>query len=284
MSVLGKVFVVVNLILAMLFVGWAATMLGKADQWKQDYQTLQEESTAQIDERDKRIQEITAERNEHDRVASETQARNRELTIQNEDLKQRTTQLESDKGRLEASVEDINVKLGQFRDNNQQAQARITQLEDENDQMQQTSNEARDAEANARQNAARLQEELNTANETIGGLNSQLTSLQEEKERLDNVIAAVNAVNPNLIASLGPAAPKIDGKVTGVRDEFGFVQLSVGSDDGVQPGFTFEIFRGRTYLAQVMVRDVQPDTAWAKITLKADGESVRVGDDATTQL
>ncbi len=284
MSVLGKVFVVVNLILSMAFVGWAATMLGQADDWKAQHTELKKSTDEQIADLQKSVQDITAERNAHDRVKSEKEAENRQLTTQNEDLKQRVSGLESEKGRLESSVEEINVKIGQFRENQQQAQARITQLEGENDTMQQTANQARDDEANARQNAARLQEELNTANETITGLTVQLVDMQSNTEELENIIAAVNAVNPELIASLGTAAPKIDGKITGVRDEFGYVQISVGADDGVQAGFSFDVFRGRTYLARVQVRDVLPDVSWAKITMQADGEAIRVGDDATTRL
>jgi len=285
MSVVGKVFIVVNLLLAMLFVGWAATMLGLAHDWKGQYDTLKTETDKAQADLNKRIDDLTAQNSTLQKTKGETEDENRRLKDDKDALTQRNDKLAADNADLSKSVEGIRVQLDQFRENSKQMQDRIAQLEKDNDEKTQSFNQARDDQSAAEQNAARLEEQLATANETISGLKEQVTSMTAENERLTNIkVAYETTMGGADRIGIGEAAPRIDARITSVNDQYGYVMLNVGEDDKVKIGYKFDVYRGKDYLGEVEVRNVSADTSYAKITMKADNATFRVGDEASTRL
>lgn len=70
-------------------------------------------------------------------------------------------------------------------------------------------------------------------------------------------------------------------KIIAVRPEVNLVMLSVGSDDGVKPGYRFTVYRGGGYAGKVEVEKVFTDMSSARILTKWP---IREGDDASTGL
>ena len=75
----------------------------------------------------------------------------------------------------------------------------------------------------------------------------------------------------------------IEGFVAGVDEKLGLVILSVGSDDDVEVGFEFTVYRRDKFIALVMVENVQEDMSGARVIHLDKGAKVRAGDSVTTR-
>jgi hypothetical protein len=58
----------------------------------------------------------------------------------------------------------------------------------------------------------------------------------------------------------------------------------VGSDDKVEKGFHFSIYRGAEFVGKVVVAKVLKDTCGCRVLFVRKGETIRVGDSAATRL
>jgi len=65
-------------------------------------------------------------------------------------------------------------------------------------------------------------------------------------------------------SSVDGVPPKVDGVVLAIgRDNL--LEISLGSDDGIQSGNTLEVFRANKYKGRVQVVHTAPDKSVAKI-------------------
>ena len=79
-------------------------------------------------------------------------------------------------------------------------------------------------------------------------------------------------------------APPIDGRVPAVRRDVNLVMLSVGTDDGVKPGFKFTVYREDRYIGKVEVEKVFSDMASARIIPDLTQDEISEGDSAATRI
>ena len=77
--------------------------------------------------------------------------------------------------------------------------------------------------------------------------------------------------------------PAIDGQIVAVSGQQGIVVLSVGSDDGVESGHVFAVFRGDTFIGKVRATKVTKDLSGARILYLDGSVSIQAGDSATTR-
>lgn len=84
----------------------------------------------------------------------------------------------------------------------------------------------------------------------------------------------------------GPPVPAIDAVVSAVKDDVSpaLVLLSAGSDDKVEKGFHFSVYRGSSFVGKVIVEKVLRDACGCRVLFTKEGESVRPGDSAATRL
>lgn len=76
--------------------------------------------------------------------------------------------------------------------------------------------------------------------------------------------------------------PTLDGDVLAVAE--GMIQVSLGSDDGIQVGHELEVYRGNEYVGRAVVRAVRPDHAIAEPVRQYMRGIVQRGDKVTTRL
>ena len=90
------------------------------------------------------------------------------------------------------------------------------------------------------------------------------------------------------VATLPPACTTvtINGAVLQVVDsiEPGLVSINRGTDDGVERGFTFEIYSGNQYKGQVRVESVQKNICTAIVLRTHSGAAISAGDAAATRI
>ncbi len=121
---------------------------------------------------------------------------------------------------------------------------------------------------------------------------AQLTSAQysQNESYRDRTIAEIARGKAALVAhGIDPKsppegrAPRVRGVITslGKRD---LIELSIGTDDGLQAGHTVELFRGHKYLGRARVVKTSPDKAVAEVLKEYQKARLQKGDLVATRL
>lgn len=285
MSAIGRIFVILNLVLAAAFVGYASTSLAKGSEWKKKFEDESRAHAATKElvetEKSKLASDLSTERGLKEQALAEKDANKAEADRNAADLETARRTIAD----LTASVASIEATLGGYN----QTIAQVTAAKDaavedarEQERARVAAEAARDAAVTAQRDA---QDGLTKAQEAIAQLERDLTASRKEASRLDSELeqlVAMTGVERKAIA----ATPKIDGRVLQVSYDLkpGLVALNVGSEQGVKRGMTFQIYSGSTWKGQVRVENVQPGMSSALITNMTAGQTIAQGDNAATIL
>lgn len=286
MSPIGRMFIVLNLILAAAFLGWASNALNTV----QDYKSQLEAETAAHDETQRtKDDEISALQVKMQNLEQDS-GRFRDERDSQKALKDRFEDDLADARRqndtLTASLSSIEAKLGDYKE-------LIDQLSSDKDNFQQLAAEANTArdDANDEKLAAEIakrdaEDSLRESNSIVSSLQEQNASLQRELSRMETqfqVVVEETGIDPSTFV----AVPKIDASVLDVRnigEGLQLVMLNRGNNHAVKRGFTFDIYRGQTYKGRAKVETVQADYCSALVTSSVDGKTITAGDRASTRL
>lgn len=285
MSPIGRIFSVINLVLAALFLGWASVNLATSQEWKTKQLATQtalealevdlaEQTRALRSERDTKSEALSQMTNDRDnqaaaaaRTADELKAKERE----NSDLR--------------ASL----ATLSNAQQSLQEQLATQTQLASQAQAAQADAETARDAALRAQQDAeteratvvadneglnkqiSDMLIQLNASGETISSLEVQLASLQQYTGASLSDILAQPFIHGTVVQALYDVQP-------------GLVAINKGKNDGVMRGFTFEISKGTQYKGQVRVENVRDDMCTCIVLRTEPGQQIEQGDRADTKL
>ena len=285
MSSIGKIFILLNFLLAGVFLGWASTALGKTAELKTNYEAevaahVATKSSLETELQDLNTQ-LSAERTAKEEVRGERDQEKSRADRNKEDLdaqKRSNDQLLADVAKIQSTLDGFNTTISNLESSKDTAVAAAHERELERD----AANDERDAAMMAQRDA---EEQLAAANAGIVSLEKNLKSKTDEAEQLDaeieTIVAATGFNRDNLAV-----AKQIDGRVLQVdyKLEPGLVALNVGKNDGVTRGTTFEIYAGQTYKGQVRVENVHDKMCSALIVRPVGGTTISQGDSAATRL
>jgi chromosome segregation ATPase len=282
MSVIAKILIVLNLLLAVVFLGAASTFLGQQESYKIKLEKLDSDKKREID-----TLEATLKAAEDKATGQERLAATRQQEIV--DLKGRFEAKETDYAEI---LKGHNTLLGQWEELSQTSKdlvAQNQQLTAEKDQLaaekDQALAEKRDAIGNmndANAEAQRLKEQVIASQDNEAELEKRLVAMADENDSMDTRLKAYeNEVGP-LPGGVSQKAMK--AKVSGVQNELNIVLLSVGRNEGVQVGYTFTIYRGNKYVGQVKIDKVEKDYCSGYSVKGLEQAPISVGDDASTRL
>lgn len=285
MSAIGRIFIVLNLILAAAFLGWATSLLSSVEDWRQKHDdAVAAHSTA--------IAEKEAEISGHRNTISSLEDGQRTFREERDDAKARVTELEgsvADATRqnqeLANQIAGINSTLGDYN-------STIAQLTQQKDAATERAHEAENArdDATAASQAAELAKR--DADENSRNLGLQISDLEAKNAELGAQVSSLDTEITTLVALTGvdrgqfEPVPQIEAAVleASFDSEPGLVLLNVGKNSGVKRGYTFEIFRGNQYKGRVRVENVQDSFCSAIVTGVNDGRTISQGDRASTIL
>lgn len=285
MSAIGRIFVILNLVLAAAFVGYASTSLAKGSSWKKQYEDeakAHAETKSLLDADKSKLQtELNTERGLKEQYMTQADAAKAEADRNAADLETARRTIAD----LTASVSSIEATLAGYN----QTIAQVSSAKDaavadarEQERARVAAEAARDAAVLAQRDA---QDGLTASEQAIAQLERDLTASRKEASKLDaeiNQLVATTGVPRGSIAS----TPPISGRVLQVSYDLkpGLVALNVGSEQGVKRGMTFQIYSGSTWKGQVRVENVQPGMSSALITDMSTGQTIAQGDNAATIL
>ncbi len=285
MRPIGRIFIVLNLVLAVLFLGWSGTHLATAQDFKKKADDLETKYNTDIAAKDDEISTLRGDKSKVENSLSTTRIEKEGLVDKNTLLEQNFASEKSENASLRSSVDGINGQLGQYATAIENLRSQNEQLTSERAAADEARHTAENEKQDALKDAAEAREELTAANKQIAQLETDLTSATKELGNLQtqlDVVVAQSGVDPKSILSM----PVIDGAVLNVNYDLapGLVAINKGADDGVQRGFTFDIYRGGQYKGQVKVENVQSNMATCVITKTWEGRTIAQGDSASTRI
>lgn len=290
MTFVGKVLVVVQLVLSLCFMAFAGALFTVQDNWRQEATKMK----AERDAAETKVSDLQAE----------LDAYKDEATAKMKNMDERANDAE---GKLEAAQTSI-----------REMKDELSTVKTERDTQRELALNATE-EAKIRQAEAIAEHEVNsrllrTLNESgvekraltdeIFNKDVREDQLIEKHSRLLDEYAALkkgvsSTVSLQKRPSRGPAAktpaPNVKGEVTVVRkakdNSSELVQISIGSDDGLQEGHSLSVYRFRPgndrasmYLGEIEIVYVRSDKAVGQVIHPAKNGEIEVGDNVTTKL
>lgn len=282
MSGVAKILIVLNLVLAIAFLGAAATFLGVQESWKLRW-------TKDTEAKDAEIATLTEARNAESRKFNDQREMTSQLQIE---LQTAKTKQEAKDVEYENVVATHNRLLADYESLAETAKklegtiARLTQEKDaltkQKDDAVADTQKAKGEMNDAVTEQHRLQALVDDVNKSLAELEIRAVAMGEEINTKDLMIAAYKDKFGPLEGVL--AMPPITAKVTNVSEDYNIILLSVGSDDNVKPGYEFTIFRGDEYVGKVVVNKVEKDFCAGYSKQEVQRKQIMAGDDAKTRF
>lgn len=286
MSPIGRIFVVINLVLAAVFLGVAASFLASNDQYRSDYEKEVVAKSQMQADLDSEITAAKAELAEATRQREDMRNLKAQLETQNNALEQEIASKTDSLSEKESLISGFNTNVGDLAKSFEGATESAS-----------AANEARAAAIEARVTAenammasekgkAEAEDKVNMLTDQVASLEAEISATRSQLQSASTQLTVAKVKYGISDEDIGGAAPPIEGAVLGVSMVGGskIVQLNVGSQDQVAIGHVFEIYNGSTYKGQARVEIVHDGTCTARMIAMKDGAEVMQSDRASTQI
>lgn len=284
MSKVAKIFVIVNLVFAIVYVGVNASLLAKQQHFKYEYlkeKALHAQDNAEKDGEIKSLKEkvqarttdYNVERERADNLATQLQ----QQTAMNKNLENKWNTLNSKYDSLEQRYQSLASELKDSRTEIDTLHRRLTESNDQKDAALRKRDQAQD-------DLARVMKEQSDLKVTLGDLKKRHVQLAMENQQLKYTLRAAQERTGISLTEATWKMPPIQGKVVGVSNKHNLVVINVGEDDQVKVGFEFTIYRGKEYVAKMVVEKVYPNQAAGRVIEMSQKDKVVVGDSVATRI
>jgi predicted nucleic acid-binding Zn-ribbon protein len=277
MNTFGKVLVILIFIASIIFMGSAMGVWlvnrnhrqeiikpgGWKDRLSQEQQRNQQLETEKAGLQQELENERTAKRMALARLESERQTIQQELNT----LTKERAQLVQSESQSAAALAAIQKNLEAWRG-----------------EMEGLRGQVRTAQQDSDKHFRRVVALTDQIHQVEGELTAQKdrnAQLQQQIVRYENVL---NDKGIPLDTAVADLPTKVEGLIDVVRGGR-YVELNIGSDDGLRPGDTLEVYRGAQYLGRLRVTsELEPDRAVAEILKDLQKGAIREGDHVTTRF
>ncbi|MHC4548999.1 MAG: hypothetical protein ACYTEZ_09485 [Planctomycetota bacterium] len=255
MSSMAKIFVVINLVLAVVAFGSAATLLGAQD----DYKSALEDTREQFDDikktTDQKIDNLEAQIAQQTTKASTEAGRAKSLEAERNDLNKRLSESQNVAATLRTTLEALTREVQAANKINQENKNWLDKWSGDVQTATQEMINSKKALEEEVGNRLRLEEEVGRQNETIQDLSATKGDLEKQVRELNFWLAEYR----KRFGDITPGSRGSEGRVNSVRDTL--VVISVGSEDGVRVGDVYHLRRGGTYVGQIQISKVEKNLA-----------------------
>lgn len=285
--ILTKVFVVLAAVLSLMLA--AATMIyaNNAESVRQAYvdsdlaRVLSERSLAtQAETHSRDVASLMGEIGAREQQLAELRADMESMKHENERLRAEAQEAAVAKERIEGRISQLGVA----------SRTQATLIESYKDEV----SKLRDSELRFRDERLQLEDQVADQSSQIEVLVQENRALQEQLAGVRADLETAKTGGTATAATEGPATPvqlsgpPIFGKVSAVQLEPGtgktLVQVDLGANDRVRPNIKLLVFRGDTFIANLVLKNVDLQDSLGEVVLLAAGEQVRAGDRVTTRL
>jgi hypothetical protein len=280
MSPIGRVFIVLNLILAGGFVVFAGTNLQRQHYWKDSFT---KEVAARKADNDKNASEIarlegqvSATELDKTRLTSELGSTKNQLESTQDENKQQAQQLASFEADIKALRATAEATATESKTAFQQAQEAYRMAMAD----QKTKDEAVAAKNAAEAENRSLKATIAQMTETAGTKEIEIKGLNEEKSRLGLLVDVAKA--KGFLESM--AVPALAGVVSHVNGKLCTINVTDNPTSAeIKPGYGFAIYDASGYKGEAIVQSVDADKKFAFCRMSVVSGSVKEGDNAATK-
>jgi len=288
MSLLGKILIVIQTVLAVLFLGVQGTLYTHTDDWRAAYTRTSKRYQEIVKAKQDEVRSLDAER-KTERLAKETAQQTLELYKgeikalegKTSDMVRKERELRTDMDDLKRSHQTVVGTIQEKDSKISEYLGRIAKLEDNLKTANQNRELAEAQGARLIQQRAALEKDLKEIRRDYTKQKQKALDQQLVLEELQRQGIPIGTI----VGNFPPPAP-VRGKIAGVDTSVqpALVLLTVGADDGVKRGYTFTVYRGERFVGKIVVSRLMADSAGCRVLFTSPGETIQQGDDAATVL
>ena len=281
MDTIGKIFAFIVLVCAVAFVSAAYVLTEQTKNWKAEKEKVEKELGDKITglEADKTRLQGEVEQAQNKQRLSDEEAKNMKARADERETKIKTKDLQ---------IAELNKTDAELRATLLKNQETIDTLTNDKNALQ-TAKDTAVTERTAAVAAQRKAEnELAACQDTLGKtqkiLTAKTTELNDAKLKLDRYAVEYGDAGKRKVVTAN-VQPLIKGAVMKADNDSGLVMVSVGKDDGVKKGMTFEVVRPPSkYVGRIMVDRVDDEIAYCRIDPSMTEDPIEEGDYVATRL
>jgi len=282
MTLLGKIFTVLILIMSVAFMMLASMIFATHRNWR--YEVLRPRDDPKGPGLKVQVQDL---KKLNDQLGEELKRAGddlgREQAARLYALAGLQTKLEQSELRLvqrEKEFADLQAAHGTMATTLESNQARLDAMDKETNQLRASLRDSQQARNEKFDQVVQLMDK-------VAELEGVKKNLQEyEKQLLTQVARQKRVLESRNLDEFTPVVdvpPRVDGIVTAVGEK-DLIEISLGSDDGLRAGHTLDVFRNNSYLGRVKIVRTEPDKAVAEILGAYRKGIIRKGDRVATKL
>jgi len=282
MNLVGKIFVVVLFVQSLTFMAFAVCVYGTHKSW---YDAIYYEDDNP--EKGGYFQRLELAKGNNVKLKRKLDTSDSKLQAVQASMTQIIAQLEAEKRRL-AETNDL-----LFKDKIAEAAKNLTIIA---------------TVAGSQQNLEKIANELDLLRKSIAGTRNDrniqfdrvvvLTDLVHQLLAQQDILAERNRTllaeltkheilrkmsGTNIDVALATVVPRVNGVVLAVGRE-DFLEISIGSDDGLKKGHQLHVYRNNKYLGEIEVLKTTPDKSVARIDKDKLQGPIRKGDRVATKI
>ena len=224
----------------------------------------------------------------------------------NEQLRDSRSRIQADLDREQAArrtaLAALQTQLDQLESQLQSSEATVQQLEAQNTVLSQTDRSRAQQLEQLTAETKRLRDQIRSEQENRDKLFTQTLQLTDQMNKLRGVVQIQQERNEQLMAQvtrykevvdskgidihqpLDGAPPERNGNVLVINRPKKLVEISIGYDDGIRQGHLLEVTRKGRYVGKLRVRQTEPDRAVAEIMRDYSEGIILEGDRVDTTL
>ncbi len=285
MTFVGKVLVGVQLIMSVCFLAFAGAVFTAQTNWRQDATTARDELKKQQDKYrldfEKFNAEMTAVKTERDNQKSRAEGTQSQLTA----AVTANKALEADKVRLLTEVDNHRTQAQLATD---EATRRLEEAK-----VQREQNKILHVSRDELLDTKRVLEDEKFALEIAAKNREDKHNALLEKSLFyeKQILAMGGKLDIKAVKAQQAPPPAVEGLVLdtrkGTRDTTEFVEISLGSDDGLFTGHELFVYRANgagKYLGKIRIEHVSADRAVGTVVQKAKNGTIQKGDNVSSKL
>jgi hypothetical protein len=280
-NIVSKILIVANLVFSLCFMCFAGAVFSFQAGWHEKAT----KTATQLANANKQISDLQGQKDQLTKTmsaslevekgrANQAEAR---VTGLEQNLKQAVGNLANAEKERDKHLADLLVATSE-------AQARVTETNDARAEIKRLRDQNNEAIAIRRD----LEDKnLEQQGQLAEASNRELQFLKETT-RLNNLLR-LNKIDPR-DPVIGPVPVVVEDVEGEVRESLKnasrsqeFVEISVGSDDGVFKNLKMTVYRGSNYLATIRITEVYPDKAIGLVVEETRNGSIAKGDNVTTK-
>lgn len=273
MTFLGKILSVLILVMSVLFLGFSVAVFATHTNWRDKAKELQ----AAADEA-KRANSLLQDELQRQKDALAREEAARRFAIAN--IRTRADASAMDLAAKEKELQDLIAAHAALEVTNRSLAEQLGMLTTEVADLRGDVRKAIDDRNQQFTQVVKLTEDLVSIKGTHDLLAARNDVMTKDLAHAEGLLGSVGLTLKHAVPD---SPPDIEGFVRAVNDQ-DLIEISLGNDDGLRKGHELVVYRGRDYVARVVVREVRTDFAVAEVIPSLKRIPVQKGDRVATKL